>query len=375
MSIPEDKAARLYVAWRLIEQDLEFSTRLISSMRTSPDVSWLVLYGIIPYTSMFIYESCNFIRKQHPEIAGLIDLKEFPVIRRSRHTVKLLDDPHGIEQLARFFKTDVVAHFEETFAPPPNIIGRVLRPLYNDLGLYYYDGKLVTTTHVASFELGIERSRLNGPDSANDILAIYEEYGHFLAILGHGLEENSHSFANAMEKDKIAWRDVKSRKYYREHFDSRESSYESGVNCLLTALRANLAFLNVLVDIPSDPLSAPALCKIHFICAMHVVASCSALLSSHRARLDARSVQILESAERDGDGPTLASDRIKFVRNALVHYMPFSDFRAADLQPDAIYGGIIEKYCPELSFLDLLRLAVSETRRLGTLLEEWSEQM
>lgn len=343
-------------------------------MKTSPDVSWLVLYGIIPYTSMFIYETYKFIRKEHPEVAELIDLKEFPVIRRSRHTVKLLDDPHGVEQLAHYFKTDVVAHFERTFAPPRSIIGLALKPFYNDLGLYYYGGEFVTTTHVVSFELGIDRARLNVPGSADDILAIYEEYGRFLAILGHGLQEDAQSFADAVDKNEITWRDVKSRKYYREHFDSRESSYESGINCLLTALRANLAYLNVLIDISSDPMSAPTLCKIHLVCAVHVVASCNALLSSHRSRLDSRSIRILESAERDGDGPTLASDRIKFVRNALVHYMPFSDFTAADLRTDAIFGGIIEKYCPDLSFLDLLRMAISETRRLGALLEQWSEQ-
>jgi hypothetical protein len=103
-------------------------------------------------------------------------------VARSRHSLKLFEDTkRGVNgQLAYFRDVLMPAHRGRFLG---SVRFKVFRFLETDLGLYRYNGRLISTTHAANFHMGQDPQAILIKSGA-DIQAIYQEYGHFVATLG-----------------------------------------------------------------------------------------------------------------------------------------------------------------------------------------------
>lgn len=158
------------IARRLISNDVTFSRRFLGSVMAHPSDTIIPIFCMNNYLSLYIHESHKTLKGIDPALAASLEYEHGPVIEQARHTVKLFDDTSQsrgrIGGVSAQFKAIIDAHrkvfLNNTWFPP----ARVLK---TDLGLWRYRGRVISTTHVASFYLSIP------PEVFNDMALLRQQ--------------------------------------------------------------------------------------------------------------------------------------------------------------------------------------------------------
>jgi hypothetical protein len=171
------------VIWQGMASDAAYAGHLSTDRETIAGGGASILsLCLSPYLSLYVHESLAKLKTIDPATSALLSSGVQQIVARSRHSLKLFEDTkRGVEgQLAYFRDVLIPAHRDRFLG---NVRFKVFRFLETDLGLYRYNGRLISTTHAANFHMGQDPHAILSMSGA-DIQAIYREYGHFVATLG-----------------------------------------------------------------------------------------------------------------------------------------------------------------------------------------------
>lgn len=362
---------------RGVEDDAAWIGRLIADSRDpaysacAPTV-WLC---IEPYSSLIVHESHKKLKGGDATLAALVAGDFDDVVKRGRHSLKLFEDTGahggfgGIDGQLAYFRDEIVPAHREHF------IGRVLRPfrfLARDLGLFTYDGKIITTTHAATFHFGKSAKDLLamiGPDVAG----FTEQYGHYYGHLGAQIPATGATFLSRLEPARMrTGPDKVAAKYYASVFDGRGNT---DLNALLTVFQsmANFAAYTVSCTDAAGAMDYTEF-KVRCIAAYQVLSSLRALRQDRHQTLTARSQAYLSAIVDGSPARKLLDPATKPFRNTLMHYGVDSRVPAGSIDLADPLFGLTPAYFPSCAdSADVAKLIDTVLDDTATALNEWSE--
>ncbi|MEW2623784.1 hypothetical protein [Streptomyces sp. NPDC048106] len=146
-------------------------------------------FSLVPYLSLIVHESARKLRHVDPAALALLSPEVAAISARSRHSLKLFEDTKcGIDGQLGYFRDEILPPHSERFLN--NTWLWLARRLEADLGLYCYGGRLITTTHAATFHPGIEPKKLIAEGAGPYTKATFEEYGQYFGALGARLDSS-----------------------------------------------------------------------------------------------------------------------------------------------------------------------------------------
>ncbi|MEU2415947.1 hypothetical protein ABZ736_31965 [Streptomyces sp. NPDC013099] len=187
------------VALALIAQDIMFLRRFAHSVRAAPEQAVVPIFCMHNYMCMIIHESHRALRHVNPDLADVLAYDCTPAIERARHSVKLYDDKYkGLTDVSADFRRIIDEHQQEflnkTWLP-------LARPLEKDLVLWRFRGRLVSTSHTASFFLALPPQSFQNLDVLGpEVRAIAVEQGSYIAAAANGLPWEGRSFLDTVQK-------------------------------------------------------------------------------------------------------------------------------------------------------------------------------
>jgi hypothetical protein len=274
------------------------------------------------YLSLFLYESWRYL--QHHQIISATMPSE-DIVARSRHSTKLFDDRQGIDSVINYFMDHVAAAHTRRFTG--NTWLRLVRRFETDLGFYIYNDRLVSTTHGVTFAIGIDPDEMLGANSAARLTTIPTEYGQYFGAFWDRSQPLGLSFIDKLEAQRVRTRNVKSSKYYAEHFNGATTP---GINALLTVFHAQLNFLDTMLPMDDLPESRQTVLKMQFITLYHVVSSLRKLRDDRGNEPSASSLDYIAHILDGTDLRALITNSSRTFRNTLVHYGLFNDVQFSD---------------------------------------------
>ncbi|MFD3944082.1 hypothetical protein [Streptomyces sp. NPDC058579] len=369
-----DTDTRNAVIWSGITSDANYFGRFARDLNlcNDPYLSSTMALCMVPHLSLAMYESLQKLKKLSPEISTVFSEDALSISARSRHSLKLFEDTkRGIEGQLSYFRDDVLAAHSERFLN--NTWLPLARHFETDLGLNFYAGRLISTTHAATFHLGFDTNRLLAPNSGPYISSVFEEYGSFFGALGANLEgQGEQTFIRSLQVAALAKpRDVRAKSYYRQIFNGRDTPE---INALLTTFRAMLNFAELVMEagINRQHLDYTAF-KVGYLSVYQVLRSVRLLLDDSAYPLTTRSERIARSISCSPSAQVITRRSSRPFRNTIMHYnLPFQiDVDRVDLSKS--FFGLIPIYFPEFddgAFVELVRECGAST---AAAFDEWAE--
>jgi hypothetical protein len=351
-----------------IDKDVTYSARLISDIRDMGDkaLASIVPMCLVPYISLFAHESFAKLKATNPALSASLSSDVEQIVARSRHSLKLFEDTHrGIDGQLAYFRDEILASHMEYFR------GKtwVARWLGRDLGLYSYNGRLIGTTHSATFNLGIEpRSllRKKGPE----LQATYVEYGRYLAALGARLDVLGQTFVSHLDPRSLNPRtvDVQSEKYYRRVFDGPANP---DLNALLTFFQCMMNFVQLITIHDAGAFDYSAF-KIRFLTLYQVLGSLRMLRDDPLPVLSARSTRFVDRLVDSAETHLILDRNVKPFRNTLMHYNlnPHVDRTQVDVAKPLF--GLVPIYFPAHTATSFVAAVDQHIAEVATTMDEWA---
>ncbi|WP_406165065.1 hypothetical protein OIE52_50965 [Streptomyces canus] len=145
------------IALALIAQDIMFLRRFAHNITAAPDQAVIPIFCMHNYMCLIIHESNRALRHVDPDLADALAYDCAPAIERARHSVKLYDDKYKeLDDVGADFRRIIEEHRQDSSTTPgcdwPG-------PLERDLALWRFRGRLVSTSHAASFFLAFPPRR------------------------------------------------------------------------------------------------------------------------------------------------------------------------------------------------------------------------
>lgn len=361
---------------RAVERDVTWIGRLIADSRdpASAGAASIVWLCIEPYSSLIVHESHKKLKDTDAALAALVTGGFDDVVKRGRHSLKLFEDTGahsgfgGIDGQLAYFRDEIVPAHHAHF------IGGVRRPfrfLGRDLGLFTYDGKIITTSHVATLHFGmpaLDLLAIIGPDVAK----FTEQYGNYFGHLGAQIPATGGTFLSRLDPalmgtgpDKVA------AKYYARVFDGPGNA---DLNPLLTVFQsmANFAAYVVSCTDASGKMDYTEF-KVRCIAAYQVLSSLRLLRQDRRHALTPRSQAQLATILDSPEAQQLLARDTKPFRNTLMHYGIDSRVPASSIDLADPLFGLTRFYFPACSgSADLAKLVDTVLIATATGLNEWS---
>lgn len=350
--------------------DAQFMGRFVSTLRSVPEtVGSVATFCILPFQSLFVYESYARLKELDNGLASELQLsREAAVaIARSRHSLKLFEDTkRNIEGQLDYFADILIPAHHERFIGTKLSLRRLLG---NDLGIYYYDGSPVSSTHCATFTLGLEPDTLLSRGSQGELRRISEEYGRYFAAWGAVLSDDATSFLTAMVPTLLGDKDVRAEHEYRNHFNGPKTP---ALNSLLFVFQCMLNTADALLPLDEQPESRSTLLKIKYLSIYQVLRSLKALLQTRRCDLDSRSVEYARSMLNTSSARILLARPRRPFRNTLMHYRPDGGVDLSRLSLDVPLYGLVELFF-DLEAASLEQLLSELIAHSSSVMNEWSE--
>ncbi|BBJ42177.1 hypothetical protein SSPO_048950 [Streptomyces antimycoticus] len=362
------------VIWSGIISDANYFGRYTRDILSSSDelLTSVLAFCMAPYFSLAMHESLQKIQKIDPGITAAFSKDTLDISTRSRHSLKLFEDTkRGIEGQIRYFREEIFPAHSARFLG--NTCLPWARSLETDLGLYSYGGRLVTTTHTATYHLGFEPVKLLEKEAGPHIRSVFEEYGAFFGSLGANLEdEGADTFVTSLSASILHDEDVRSSKYYRQVFNGPETPE---INAILTTFRALLNFTNlVLLDGLQRQHVEYTTLKIAYLSLYQVLRSVHILLKDPSYSLTASSAESAASIVGSDSAKEILNPNARPFRNMLMHYNlpPKTDASKVDFSRP--FFGMIAEYFPDYEIGDFIELVRQCGYMTAGLLEQWAER-
>lgn len=354
-----------------IATDIQFASRFIGSLiKTDPEVGPVIIFCMIRYLSLFIYESDRTLRQANSPARVSLSPGAQAAVARSRHSLKLFEDTaRGIEGQLRYYADEILpAHQEKllnrTRFPPARIFE-------TDLGLSHYQGQLITTTHASVFALGVEPQDMLPANSGDTLRAMATEYGQYLGDQGAVLDADAKSFANHIDPAQLTSKDVKSWQFYPRSFNG---SGTPEINALLTSFQCAMNFVSGILLADSSADSRQTSLKIQFLTLYQVVRSLDVLRQERAAVLNRQSIDSIAAiVDEPTLQPLIQPPPVKQFRNTLMHYgLDTKQVNATQLSMSEPLYGLVELYFAGIDFDALKKLVETKARRIAEIMNEWS---
>lgn len=325
-------------------------------------------FCVSPYLSLYVHESLAKLKAIDPATSALLSGGVQQIVARSRHSLKLFEDTkRGVDgQLAYFRDVLMPAHRGRFLG---NVRFKLLRFLETDLGLYRYNGRLISTTHAANFHMGQDPQALLTMSGA-DIQAIYQEYGHFVATLGGRHGTPGQTFVSHLDARKFNSHeeDVRSERYYPKVFDGPSNP---DLNALLTVFQAMLNFAHIANAAGSGATDYSPF-KIRFLTLYQVLGSLRILRDDQLRTLTSRSIQFINKLVGSPEAQLILAPAAKPFRNTLMHYNLNSKVDKSRVDIRAPLFGLVPIYFPAYNagtFAVAIDQCIAEA---ATTMDEWA---
>ena len=345
--------------------------------------------ALMPFFSSFLLDSYRYMQRKAPEQAKAIRPNE-EIMKNSRLRLKPLE-LNGKDFGAILEDTSELARINSEWFKQLN--PRLIRPLYRligkeyDLGTFFMDGEIISTTDLALMNFGItenmiaERSlslRNLGPfmhnasteygeyvnglfgillDEISDVNDLREEYRYQILALLDAFElvwSGEHKDNSRVDESLSApYRDLRSEVFYEQIAKGQGREQTAAVILLLAALtQINVA--RVLVPKLSSDNHLAAL-KVRFLSLYHAIRTLDVLSNQSRKS------NLIYPEARDRIEEALRNKSVKKIRKRKV------------LRTPLIHYGIPEYVLPHLSEdLPLVRLVEAHPKG-GSLAELWND--
>lgn len=339
--MPTPMAIKRAVEFTAIQADALWACRFGLGAASYPGAAAVAAtFGVFNYLALFRYEGLKYLRMHHPDFAQLLPQPTTDELERSRNTIKLFDVHEHVDGTIDYFTQDIsAAHEQHFFGNVASPFGQAVR---TDLGLTYYDNRIIYTTHGVAFILGVPSYTLLQPGGGQHMKDEGVRYGqHFGAFYCDRSEELGPSFIEKLNNNLVSLEDVRAERYYKSHFNG---AHTAGINALLYVFLASLNFLDSMVRLDDLPDSRQTVLKMQFLTLYHVASSLRKLRSARAAELIQQSLDYIDQVIGDADLRSITSGSSRHLRNTFVHYGLHPDVEDSELNPYIVGYGLIKKY-------------------------------
>ncbi|MFG3490004.1 hypothetical protein [Streptomyces sp. NPDC047972] len=354
------------VALALIAQDIMFLRRFAHSVTAAPEQAVVPIFCMHNYMCLIIHESHRALRHVNPDLADVLAYDCTPAIERARHSAKLYDDKYkGLADVSADFRRIIDEHRQEflnkTWLP-------LARPLEKDLVLWRFRGRLVSTSHTASFFLALPPQSFQNLDVLGpEVRAIAVEQGSYIAAAANGLPWEGRSFLDTVQKTDLTEKEVRAEKHYQRSFDP---VLPEEVKASLTAMTCALNTVDLLLADDTGYSSAFSVWKLRYIVLHHVLSSLRKLDEQHGAELCPPDRALLKEILNAPTSILILQAHGGF-RNTLMHYRP--ERRVEEqLSLHAPFYGLLDAYFPADEARSLGDGLASHTARVADRMHAWS---
>lgn len=359
----------------MISTDAEFCRQLIVEAFINYK-SGILPFGLIPYLSLFVIETYKYFGSRVPGFARLAKRQNEKIIQASRTRSKLYEGREDVTSLMKHL--DWILRFSRGWMNSGHIglAGWLKRWIQPDMGLYFFDDHLISTTHVAFYNLGYEAGSIavtaqGEPIGLSELShSVGRDIGEYIGFLS---DEFTKTLGTSTTKlcqhqiDDAAFRfaDKKALSFLRSLDSSNEPLHVN--SCILLALSAVnflvYVFRKMVVNEPNTWF------KIKFLTLYHVTLSLTTLQNRfYKSGLSQKSKQLIANVLADKELKILRNQSA--FRNIIVHY-GIRNVPESNLLLDCQYFGLVERFFGGATFTDVNNLLDLQLARLSTALEDW----
>lgn len=323
------------------KNDAKFAGTVISSMSIAElaNVSPIAAFCMSSYFSLFVYEGYARLSGVEPQLVSPLSSLAASVGERSRHSLKFFEDTRrGIEGQISYFENEILAAHSEEFTgntPVP-----FAQRWETDLGLFRYNGRLISTTHSATYALGLDPRTMFDEGMGQELSGIMSEFGSYFARLGATLDVSADSFLKHISTSKIGMdEDVQSGPYYEKIFNGANTP---GINCLMTVFQSNMNFVDaVLTAGGTNDSTEYSPFKIRFLTIYQILRSLDLLRAERASQLTSDSLAAIADILNTAEAQTIIDPTAKPFRNTLMHYGPDSRIDISLIDKDDLVGSMV----------------------------------
>lgn len=360
----------------MVKADSLFYRDLFYILRDKKKSS-ILFFGIIPYTSLFVHESNNYLKRLFPDIEKLILRKQKNITRASRIRIKLFDDrdkniPEQIEHLKW------ILNFWNSWlnGQHKGFLGILKRALQKDTGIFLYNEAIISSTFVGFFNIGLEKNDISVSNTGEPInldKVIYDlgyDIGNYINILAVNFESNTNSSPSqckyALEDKIFSSIDVKKGNFFKSIYNG-EATEELNASLFLLSTSLNFLtriFSKLVINTPDTWF------KIKFLTLYHVVSSVKKMRDFYYP------TNKLTNNSKDNFDNILNDNELKFLiskkefRNILVHFS-IKKITLENLNSNLRFWGIVECFFDGMSFEEVDRVIDHQISRISNILNYW----
>lgn len=366
---PSSSEVQQLVELRMIVEDAWWIVDTALSLQSAPErEASVVARCLYPHFARVVYESDRYLTRLDPSIADqLIDQQYRPQIEAARHSTKLFDDTkRGLADLVLWFDSASTTH-RDRFG------GSILAQLLGgaDLAVSTLDRKLVTTSLVANFCLGVTPEELLTSDSQQELMlgmsAVLGQFagGVVRAFSGGDVPDPTLDLGHIGVASTQAEEDVRAADYYSQRY---ESTFPDGLKAALTAMESS-AQSAISILAATELGHEDTVFRARLVVASHLVSSLQKLVAEYAQWISDRAMKQITDLLDGEAAMRVKQRRTRAVRNIAMHYdlaRPFSGLDVA--QP---MSRLVESLVPSTSYEQLSVDALTVCERSALLLREW----
>lgn len=363
----------------LISADTTFYFEL-SKILENKEYYSILIYGLVPYISLFVHESSAYLRSKIHDFDALTKKQYESIIRASRIRTKLFDDDkkdistqvEHLKWILDFWKKWMNWNHTGWLAP----LQKLIQP---DLGLWHYDKYIINSTLAGFFNMGYEKSDISVTKRGDpiDLDQLSFSFGHdlgqyagILSVIFKVHQQPPFSLCEYQLDDNLFWyKDVKNKVYLSQLFNSN-STLE-----LNTSLHLLTTSLNFLIRVfPKLIIGCPITWfKIKYLTLYHVTSSLKKLRDYYypTGKLSETSKQLFASLVDRNELKSLVSQ--KTFRNLLVHYA-IRDVPLNIFQTDIPLLGLVEHFFHGTKYDEINKGVDNQLHLSAKLLEKWETE-
>jgi hypothetical protein len=353
-----------------IVADAKYAARVAHSLKYAESgVGPVALFCVYNYLSLFVYESHKQLKRIDREYGeGLVfseDATDF--MRRSRHSLKLFEDTgrSGVDGVVSYFNNTIIAGHAHKFLD--GVRFQWARFTARDLGIYTYDGVVVSTSHGATFALGVTPDELFGEDGGPQQGRIAEEYGRYFDALTSGTISEATSFVTQMQSARLSDRDVRADRVYVKSFNGRGTP---AVNGTLSVFQSLVNTADLLLPLDTAPAAWQTTLKMRFLAAYQILSSLTRL-RENGAGLRRESLDCIDAMLRHPIAQRIVDPNAKPFRNTLIHYGPDTRIELSRLALNRPVYGLIE-FCFAADVATFDHDLTVLIRHMARVMNEWA---
>ncbi|MTJ47296.1 hypothetical protein [Dolichospermum sp. UHCC 0259] len=371
----QNNSAAIEFERNLIKSDAGFYLDFMPQFFKQPSAG-ILIFGLMPYLSLFTVESYNYIKKEFPDYAKEISFDSQKIISNSRMRLKFFDDKvNKVSGLLELLDWISEWHKEWFINSHKGCLSSLKRYLQPDLGIFSYNGRIVASTHIGFFFTGLEKENL--PENCDDktailrdlLFSVAQEHGKYLAQLCTWTEFmpiQTNSFQYTIQDDKLGYKDVKSANFYSSVFNINDTrSINSSLLLFISVLNFTRHILTrLMANYPE------IFFKLKFITLYHLASSLERLQNYCYPQnlLTEISKQYFKNILNDKDLKKIRSKTD--LRNILVHYKP-AKIPNSLLSPSFNLKNLVEYFFNGESFEEIDKKVDDQITRISDILEQW----